>query len=160
MATRTYRQPTTVIVKNYTSSATGIASFIFGLISIFWLAPLFVPLAVLMGIIAIISRQFAWGLIGLLCAFIGFLMSPILMGVLGVTSIVANLPSRESLPQSNVNLVQQQAHELEIRRENFVIESNNLLQQMDGMNPRLNDALSKLPAVETKYRDITAKVGT
>lgn len=146
------QQPTTIIIKNYTSNAAGLASFIFGLISIFWLAPLFVPLAVLMGIIAIISRQFAWAVIGLLYAFIGFLTSPILMGIFGVATVASVL-------STHPNTVQQQAQQLEIKRQNFVSETNRLVQQMQSMDTRINAMSQQLPKVEEKYHAITAKVG-
>ena len=79
---------TTVIVQNNSSNALGIASFIFGLISIFVLSPIFVPLAVILGIIAVIKKQFVWGVLGLVCAVIGFMTSPILLG-LGLAAIGA-----------------------------------------------------------------------
>jgi len=78
---------TTVIVQNNTSNALGIASFIFGLISIFILSPIFVPLAVILGIIAVIKKQLVWGILGLVCAVIGFMTSPILLGLLGLASL-------------------------------------------------------------------------
>ena len=77
----------TVIVQNNTSNALGIASFVFGVISIFILAPLFVPLAVLLGIIAVIKKQLVWGILGIFCAIIGFATSPILLGLLGLASL-------------------------------------------------------------------------
>jgi hypothetical protein len=79
----------TFIIKNDTSNAFGIASFIFGLISIFVLAPLFVPLSILFGVLAVLRKQLAWGVIGLICAFIGFLTSPILLGIVGVASVAS-----------------------------------------------------------------------
>lgn len=44
----------TILIKSDTSNAAGIASFIFGLI--FFMAPIFVPLAVLCAIVAIIKK--------------------------------------------------------------------------------------------------------
>ena len=55
------------------TNALGIASFIFGLIGIFILAPIFVPLALFFGVIAVVKRQFVWGALGLLCGAIGFI---------------------------------------------------------------------------------------
>lgn len=78
---------TTVMVQNNSSNAAGIASFVFGLISIFMLAPLFVPLAVLLGVIAVIKKQLVWGILGLVCALLGFLTSPILLGLIGLGSL-------------------------------------------------------------------------
>lgn len=80
-----------VIVQNNTSNALGIASFVLGLISIFFLAPIFSPISIILGIIAIVKKQLVWGIIGVICAIIGALTSPILLGLLGLTSIGANL---------------------------------------------------------------------
>jgi len=88
----------TLIIENNTSNAAGIASFIFGLISIFFMAPIFVPLAILFGIVAIASKQIAWGIIGLVCAFFGFLTSPILMAMFAVTTILSSSPTENTKP--------------------------------------------------------------
>lgn len=83
--------PRTVIIQNNTNSnAIGIASFVFGVISIFMLSIIFVPLAVILGIVAIIKKQLLWGGLGLVCATIGFITSPILLGLLGLASVAAN----------------------------------------------------------------------
>lgn len=84
-------QVTTVILQNNTSNALGIAAFIFGLISIFVLSPIFVPLSVILGTIAVIKKQLAWGVAGLVCAAIGFMTSPILLGLFGLASLGATL---------------------------------------------------------------------
>jgi accessory gene regulator protein AgrB len=73
-----------IIIQNAPNNSLGIASFIFGLISIFILSPIFVPLAVIVGTIAVIKKQYSWGILGLVCAVIGFLTSPILLGLLGL----------------------------------------------------------------------------
>ena len=80
---------TTVIVKHDASNALGIASFVFGLISIFILSPIFVPLALILGIVAVLKKQILWGGLGLVCALAGFVTSPILLGILGIASIGA-----------------------------------------------------------------------
>jgi len=77
-----------IIIEKNTSNAFGIASFIFGVISIFLLAPVFVPLSLLFGLIAIASRQLAWGIVGVTCAVIGFMTSPILLSLFGLMTIV------------------------------------------------------------------------
>ena len=78
---------TTVILQNDTNNSLGIASFIFGLISIFFLSPIFVPLALIFGVIAVIKKQLPWGYVGLICALIGFMTSPILLGIFGLVSL-------------------------------------------------------------------------
>lgn len=82
----------TIIIQNekIQGNALGIASFIFGLISIFILAPLFVPLGLILGIIAVIKKQLIWGALGLVCSVIGFMTSPILLGILGLSSILGS----------------------------------------------------------------------
>nr|VFK30019.1 MAG: hypothetical protein BECKMB1821I_GA0114274_101315 [Candidatus Kentron sp. MB]VFK75020.1 MAG: hypothetical protein BECKMB1821H_GA0114242_101416 [Candidatus Kentron sp. MB] len=81
----------TIILKNETGNAQGIASFVFGVLSLFLLAPIFVPLSVLLGVIGIIKKQLVWSILGLICAFIGFVTSPILLGIFGLASIGALL---------------------------------------------------------------------
>lgn len=71
--------------KTYKSE--GLVSFLLGLVSIFYMSPVFVPLAVMVGIIALFKKQFMWGLLGLFCAFIGFVTSPILLATLGLTAV-------------------------------------------------------------------------
>lgn len=77
----------TIIINNNKSKLEGLASFILGIISIFFMSPIFVPLAVLLGIIAVFKKQFVWGILGLLCALVGFLTSPILLGAVGLGMI-------------------------------------------------------------------------
>jgi len=81
----------TIIIQNgnVSGNALGIASFVFGLISIFILSPLFVPLGIILGTIALIKKQLLWGSLGLVCSVIGFMTSPILLGVMGLTSFVS-----------------------------------------------------------------------
>jgi hypothetical protein len=77
----------TIILKHDATNALGIASFIFGLISIFVLAPIFVPLALVFGTIAVVKKQLAWGISGLICAVVGFITSPILMAFFGLATL-------------------------------------------------------------------------
>ena len=81
----------------------GIASVIFGVVSLFFLAPLFVPLALLCGILAIVKKQRVWGVSGIICAIIGFVSSPILFGALLLAITGATTMEREiALPQPPV----------------------------------------------------------
>ena len=79
--------PQTIVIQNDASNAIGIASFIFGLLSIFVLSIIFVPIAVITGIIAVMKKQLVWGILGLICALIGALTSPIILGLLGIATI-------------------------------------------------------------------------
>jgi hypothetical protein len=74
-------------MNNKPSKPEGLTSFILGIISIFYMSPIFVPLAILTGIVALFKRQFLWGILGLICAFIGFITSPILLAALGLTAL-------------------------------------------------------------------------
>jgi len=56
----------------------------FGLLGIFTIAPVFVPLALLFGVLAIFVGQFLWGLTAVLLALAGVVSSPTLMFVLGL----------------------------------------------------------------------------
>lgn len=96
-----------IVVQNNMSNTLGIASFIFGLISIFFLAPVFVPLALLFGIIAIIKKQLAWGIIGIICSIIGFVTSPILLGIFGLVSLGTVGLNLENNRASNQNIPSQ-----------------------------------------------------
>ena len=80
----------TIIIQNNSSNALGIASFVFGVISIFFMAPLFVPLAIIFAILAIIKKQVAWGVTAIICSIIGFLTSPILLGLLGTFTFLSS----------------------------------------------------------------------
>lgn len=107
---------TTVIIKRDTGNALGIAAFVFGVLSIFFLAPVFVPPALLLGIIAVIKKQLVWGTLGLVCALIGFLTSPILLAIFGLATLgsIASLdrersqtPTAQVQPRTETNTTRQ-----------------------------------------------------
>ena len=58
----------TVIVVQGQSSALGICSIICSVISIFFIALLFAPLGILLGIIAVVKKQTVLGIIGIIIA--------------------------------------------------------------------------------------------
>lgn len=66
----------TVIVVQGQSSAIGICSIICSVISIFFIALLFAPLGILLGIIAVAKKQTALGVISIIIAVVSLLMSP------------------------------------------------------------------------------------
>lgn len=78
-----------VIVVQNQSNALGIASFVFGLISIFVLSVLFVPLALLFGILGIVKKQLVWSIVGIILALVGFATSPMLLGMFGLATVAA-----------------------------------------------------------------------
>lgn len=71
-------------VSSTNTNALGIASFVFGVISIFTFAIVCVPLAVILGLIGLRHEQKVWAILGLVCAVVGFITSPILLGLLGI----------------------------------------------------------------------------
>ena len=66
----------TVVVVQGQSSALGICSIICSIVSIFFVALLFAPLGILLGIIAAAKKQTALGVIGIIIAVASLLMSP------------------------------------------------------------------------------------
>lgn len=55
-----------------------------GLLGIFGPGILFVPLAIVFSLLALLRGQAAWGFAGLVLAIGGFISSPLLMGVVGL----------------------------------------------------------------------------
>ena len=75
-----------IIVKQ-SSSIYGSLSIIFGFIGVFILSPLFSPLALILGLLACLQKEYAAGLIGILFSVIGILTSPILLALLSMPTI-------------------------------------------------------------------------
>jgi len=71
------------------NSSFGVASFVTGFISIFLLSPIFVPISAVLGLVGLIRGQALWSVLGLICAVIGFVTSPILMGLVFMGAAVA-----------------------------------------------------------------------
>ena len=69
------------------SSIYGSLSIIFGFIGVFILSPLFSPLALILGLLACLQKEYAAGLIGISFGVIGILTSPILLALLSMPSI-------------------------------------------------------------------------
>ena len=65
----------------------GIFAVVFGVLSIVSIAPLFVPLALICGVIAVLLGQVTWGLGGLGLAVIGVLTSPMILGTIGALGL-------------------------------------------------------------------------
>lgn len=61
----------------------------FGLLGIFSIGPVFVPLALIFGLIAIFAGQILWGLTALVLALAGFVTSPTLLLFLGAGALAA-----------------------------------------------------------------------
>jgi len=154
----TGQQSTTVIIKHDASNALGIASFIFGLISIFILSPIFVPLAIILGIIAVIKKQLAWGITGLVCAGIGFITSPILLGMFAVLNIAALMPSQnQSIPKHAPTKVEKSITGSANTQQTLV--SKPAPKNPTGSTAlQSNTALAKNNAVTTSEKDVASTV--
>ncbi|MBT3305704.1 MAG: hypothetical protein HN377_04405 [Alphaproteobacteria bacterium] len=63
----------------------GVASIAFGLLGIFSIGYVFVPLAFICSMISLFIGQMSWAFIGLLLAVAGLLTSPVLLAILGLT---------------------------------------------------------------------------
>jgi len=78
-----------VIIIEKQSDALGIASVIFGLVSIFVFSVIFMPLALLFGILGLLKKQYVWSSVGIIFALIGFATSPMLLAMVGAANMGA-----------------------------------------------------------------------
>jgi hypothetical protein len=81
----------------------GIAALIFGITSLFFLAPLFVPLTLLCGIIAILKKQLVLGVGGIICGVIGLVKSPMLFGTFWLAITGTNIDNKINSMLDNIN---------------------------------------------------------
>ena len=65
-----------VVVVQGQSNALGICSIIYSIVSVFFVALIFAPLGILLGIIAVTKKQTAFGIVGIIIAVVSLLMSP------------------------------------------------------------------------------------
>ncbi len=56
----------------------------FGFLGIFINGPVFVPLTLICSVVALFMRQASWAFIGLLLTVVGFMMSPVLLALVGL----------------------------------------------------------------------------
>ena len=76
-----------IIVKQ-SSSIYGSLSIIFGFIGIFILSPLFSPLALILGLLACLQKEYTAGILGITFGIIGIFTSPILLALLNMPTII------------------------------------------------------------------------
>jgi len=69
----------------------GYVAIALGLLGIFAQGFIFVPLAFIASLIALISGQVVWGIGGLVLSFVGLVTSPVLLTFLGLSAIVTAL---------------------------------------------------------------------
>ena len=80
--------PDEKIIIKQTSPVYGTLSIIFGFIGIFILSPLFSPIALILGLLACLQKEYTAGILGILFGVIGILTSPILMALINLPTIV------------------------------------------------------------------------
>jgi len=66
----------------------GTLGIIFGFIGIFILSPLFSPLAMILGSLACLQKEYAAGLLSILFAILGIITSPILMALINMPNVI------------------------------------------------------------------------
>jgi hypothetical protein len=77
---------TVVVVNQPASAAIGICALIFSIISLFFFAIIFIPLSLILSIIAIIKKQFVWGICAIIVAIVSAWLSPTVWLALGLGS--------------------------------------------------------------------------
>ncbi|OEJ69258.1 hypothetical protein [Magnetovibrio blakemorei] len=80
---------TTYVMQDDSLPLLGMFAVGFGLLGIFTIGPVFVPLALIFGLIAIFAGQILWGLTALVLALAGFVTSPTLLLFLGAGALAA-----------------------------------------------------------------------
>lgn len=68
-----------VTFTNPQSNAVGICALIFSIISVFFFAIFFMPIALILAIIALVKKQYVWGICALIVCVISFSTSPTLL---------------------------------------------------------------------------------
>lgn len=76
-----------IIVKQ-SPSIYGSLSIIFGFIGVFILSPLFSPLALILGLLACLQKEYTAGIIGISFGVIGIVTSPILLALFNMPPII------------------------------------------------------------------------
>lgn len=77
---------TVVVVNQPASSAIGICALVFAIISVFFLAIVFVPISLILSIIALIKKQFVWAICAIIVAIVSAWLSPTIWFALGIGS--------------------------------------------------------------------------
>ncbi|HER27237.1 MAG TPA: hypothetical protein ENI69_09020 [Rhodospirillales bacterium] len=67
----------------------GYLALLFGLLGIFSVGYVFVPLTFIAAIVALFAGQIIWGIFGMLLGFAGLLTSPVLLAFLGMAWLLA-----------------------------------------------------------------------
>jgi hypothetical protein len=83
---------TVVVVNQQKSAAIGICALIFAILGLFFFAIIFVPLSLILAVIAILKRQFVWGICAIIIAGIAAWLSPTIWLMLGIGNLAAYGP--------------------------------------------------------------------
>lgn len=73
-----------VQVSDSRSNAVGICALVFSILSVFFLAIIFLPLAIIFSIVALLKKQYAWAISSLIICCIALYTSPTLWLLLGL----------------------------------------------------------------------------
>ena len=76
-----------IIIKQSTP-VYGTLGIIFGFVGIFILSPLFSPLALILGSLACLQKEYTAGVLSIVFAILGIITSPILMALLNMPNIM------------------------------------------------------------------------
>ena len=80
--------PRIIIQEKRIGSGAGLGSIICGILGIFFYGIVFVPLGLIMGVVAIAKGQVAFGIIGIVLAVIGFFTSPTIWALFGMGALI------------------------------------------------------------------------
>lgn len=78
---------TKVILVNQNSNAIGICALIFSIISILMFAIVFMPIGLILAIVALVKKQYVWGICAIVACVISFFTSPTLLLMFGMSSL-------------------------------------------------------------------------
>lgn len=77
------------LVVESSGMALGAGSTVCGIISIFFMAFIFSPLALILGVIGVLRRQYLLSIIGIATGLLGLATSPMVWAFLGLSAIAA-----------------------------------------------------------------------
>ena len=76
-----------IIIKQ-SSPIYGTLGIIFGFIGIFILSPLFSPIALILGLLACLHKEYTAGILSIIFGVLGIITSPILMALLNMPNVI------------------------------------------------------------------------
>ena len=76
------------IIIKHSTPVYGTLGIIFGFVGIFILSPLFSPIALILGSLACLQKEYTAGILSIIFAILGIITSPILMALLNMPNII------------------------------------------------------------------------